>query len=70
MTLRRALENSRNLATVQLLATGLDDSAELAATITVRDLLCHRPGLNSLPAVPSAAGTPGAPGSVSTRPEA
>ena len=28
ITLRRALENSRNLATVQLLATGLDDSAE------------------------------------------
>lgn len=28
ITLRSALENSRNLATVQLLATGLDDSAE------------------------------------------
>jgi penicillin-binding protein 1A len=28
ITLRRALENSRNLATAQLLATGLDDSAE------------------------------------------
>ena len=28
ITLRRALENSRNLATARLLATGLDDSAE------------------------------------------
>jgi len=28
ITMRRALENSRNLATAQLLATGLDDSAE------------------------------------------
>ncbi|MCP3371185.1 penicillin-binding protein 1A [Bradyrhizobium cajani] len=28
ITLRRALENSRNLATAQLFATGLDDSAE------------------------------------------
>lgn len=28
ITLRRALENSRNLATAQLLATGIDDSAE------------------------------------------